>query len=71
MQSIEKKNMQVLYNFFEGSLGTRVFSKADDDIIDGEVLVPRWVENAVGRSENPFIADQTGSTQQLLRTTLI
>lgn len=48
-----------------------MFSQADDDIIDGEVLVPRWVENAVGGSENPFITDQTGSTQQLLRTTLI
>lgn len=48
-----------------------MFSKADDDIIDGEVLVPRRVENAVGRRENPFITDQTGSTQQLLRTTLI
>ncbi len=34
-------------------------------------FVPRWVENAVGGSENPFITDQTGSTQQLLRTTLI
>lgn len=48
-----------------------MFSQADDDIIDGEVLVPRWVENAVGRSKDPFITDQTGSTQQLLRTTLI
>lgn len=55
----------------EFSLGTRVFSQAHDDITDGEVLVPRWVENAVGRGENPFITDQTGSTQQLLRATLI
>lgn len=48
-----------------------MFSNADDEIIDCEVFVPRWVENAVGGSENPFITDQTGSTQQLLRTTLI
>lgn len=63
--------MQFSIIFLKGSLGTIVFSDADDDIIDCEVFVPRWVENAVGGSENPFITDQTGSTQQLLRTTLI
>lgn len=60
-----------MQEFLEGLLGTRVFSKANDDVIDCEVLVPRGIENAVGSSENPLIADQTGSTQQLLRATLI
>lgn len=48
-----------------------MFSQADQDVVDGEVLVPGRVEDAVSRSEDPFVADQTGSTQQLLRAAFI
>lgn len=48
-----------------------MFSQADQDVVDGEVLVPGWVEDAVSCSEDPLITDQTGSTQQLLRAAFI
>lgn len=53
------------------SLGPLIFSKSHKNVINGEVLAPWWVKDAVGSSEDPLIANQTGSTQQLLRTTLI
>lgn len=43
-----------------------VFSHADQYVVGGEVLVPGRVEDAVCCSEDPFITDQTCSTQQLL-----
>lgn len=48
-----------------------MFSQADQYVVGGEVLVPGRVEDAVRRSDDPLIADQTGSTQQLLRAALI
>lgn len=53
------------------SLGPVVFSQADQDVRGGIVLVPGRVEDAVSCSEDPLIADQTGSTQQLLGVAFI
>lgn len=50
----------------EVSLGPVVFSQADQYVVGGEVLVPGRIKDAVSCSEDPFITDQTGSTQQLL-----
>lgn len=47
-----------------------VFPDADQDVIGCEVLVPGRVEDAVSCSQDPFVAEQTGSTQQLLRVPL-
>lgn len=52
-------------------LGPVVFPQADQDVLGGEVLVPGWVEEAVGGGEDPLITDQTGAAQQLLRTALV
>lgn len=53
------------------SLGPVMFSKSHKNVINGEVLAPRRVKHAVGSGEDPLVADQTGSAQQLLRTALI
>lgn len=50
----------------EDLLGPVVFAQAHQDVRRAEVLVPGWVEDAVCCSEDPLVADQTGSTQQLL-----
>lgn len=55
----------------EDLLGPVVFAQADQDVRSAEVLVPGWVEDAVGRGEDPLIADQTGSAQQLLRAPFV
>lgn len=52
-------------------LGPVVFSQSDQNVLDGEVLVPRRVEDAVSCSEDPLIANETGTTQQLLGTALV
>ena len=51
--------------------GSVVLPEADQNVIGGEVLVPGWVQDTVGCSEDPLITDQTGSTQQLLRSALV
>ena len=48
-----------------------MFSQSDQDVAGCEVLVPGRVEDAVSGREDPLIADQTGSTQKLLRAALI
>lgn len=52
-------------------LGPIVFAESDQDVVDGEVLVPGRVQDAVGRGEDPLVTDETGPTQQLLRAALI
>lgn len=51
--------------------GPVVFPQSDQDVAGGEVLVPGRVEDAVSGSEDPLVADQTGSTQQLLGAPLV
>ncbi len=48
-----------------------VFSQTDQYVAGGEVLVPGRVEDAVSCGEDPFVTDQTGSTQQLLWTAFV
>lgn len=52
-------------------LGSVVLPQADQDVRGGEVLVPGRVEDAVGGGEDPLVADQTGTTQQLLGRALV
>lgn len=52
-------------------LGPVVFAQADQYVRSAEVLVPGWVEDAVSRSEDPLITDQTCSAQQLLGAPLV
>lgn len=52
-------------------LGPVVFAQADQDVRSAEVLVPGWVQDAVGCSEDPLVTDQTGSAQQLLRAPFV
>lgn len=47
-----------------------MFPNTDQDVLRCEVLVPGWVEDAVSCGEDPFVAEQTGPTQQLLRVPL-
>lgn len=58
-------------DWLEALLGPLVFSQADQYVVAGEVLVPGRVQDAVSCSDDPLIADQTGSTQQLLGATLV
>lgn len=51
---------------WEVLLSPVVFSHSDQYVGGGQVFVPRGVEDAVSCSEDPFITEQTGSTQQLL-----
>lgn len=48
--------------------GSGVLANAHQEVILSEVLVPGWVQNAVGSSEDPSITDKAGSAQQLLGT---
>lgn len=45
-----------------------VLADAHQKVILGEVLVPRWVQETVGSSEDPAVTDEAGPTQQLLGT---
>lgn len=48
--------------------GSGMFANAHQEVIRSEVLVPGWVQNAVGSSEDPSVTDKAGPTQQLLGT---
>jgi hypothetical protein len=45
-----------------------MLANAHQEVILSEVLVPGWVQNAVGSSEDPSVTDKAGPTQQLLGT---
>lgn len=48
--------------------GAGMLANAHQKVILSEVLVPRWVQKAVGSCEDPSVADKAGPTQQFLGT---
>lgn len=48
-----------------------MFAQADQDVRSAEVFVPGRVEDAVGCSEDPLVADQARPAQQLLRAPFV
>lgn len=48
--------------------GSGMLANAHQEVILSEVLVPGWVQDAVGSSEDPPVTDKAGPTQQLLGT---
>ena len=48
--------------------GAGVLADAHQQVIHGEVLVPRRVQETVGSREDPAVTDEAGPTEQLLGT---
>lgn len=45
-----------------------MLANAYQKVVLSEVLVPGWVQKAVGGGEDPPVTDEAGPTQQLLGT---
>lgn len=48
--------------------GAGMLANAYQEVILSEVLVPGWVQKAMGSSEDPAVTDEAGPTQQFLGT---